>query len=257
MINSSSGFNKSKMISRRMFVISVAKIVVFSGIFARLISLQINESKKYLTLSDKNRFREWRLAPQRGLIKDYFGKEIASNEKVYQLHITPENTTNINELFFRLQNILNLSNKKISSLKKKILKQKPWEPLIVSENMSWSDFSKVNLFLHELQGVEPVVSVARFYPNKSTSHIVGYVSEISAKDLKSRDYLKEMSVSRIAVGKTGLENNLDKDIIGKVGFQRYEVNAFGKRIKQIKIEKDEAYLLLQLLILKFKTILLS
>ena len=47
MINSSSGFNKSKMISRRMFVISVAKIVVFSGIFARLISLQINESKKY------------------------------------------------------------------------------------------------------------------------------------------------------------------------------------------------------------------
>ena len=240
MINSSSGFNKSKMISRRMFVISVAKIVVFSGIFARLISLQINESKKYLTLSDKNRFREWRLAPQRGLIKDYFGKEIASNEKVYQLHITPENTANINELFFRLQNILNLSNKKISSLKKKISKQKPWEPLIVSENMSWSDFSKVNLFLHELQGVEPVVSVARFYPNKSTSHIVGYVSEISAKDLKSRDYLKEMSVSGIAVGKTGLENNLDKDIIGKVGFQRYEVNAFGKRIKQIKIDKGQA-----------------
>ena len=223
-----------------MFVISVAKIVVFSGIFARLISLQINESKKYLTLSDKNRFREWRLAPQRGLIKDYFGKEIASNEKVYQLHITPENTANINELFFRLQNILNLSNKKISSLKKKILKQKPWEPLIVSENMSWSDFSKVNLFLHELQGVEPVVSVARFYPNKSTSHIVGYVSEISAKDLKSRDYLKEMSVPGIAVGKTGLENNLDKDIIGKIGFQRYEVNAFGKRIKQIKIDKGQA-----------------
>ena len=55
-----------------MFVMSVAKFVVLAGIFGRLASLQINESKKYRTLSDKNRFREWRLAPRRGLIKDYF-----------------------------------------------------------------------------------------------------------------------------------------------------------------------------------------
>ena len=240
MINSESGFNKSKMISRRMFVISAAKVVVFSGIFARLISLQINESKKYLTLSDKNRFREWRLAPQRGLIKDYFGKEIASNEKVYQLHITPENSTDIESLFFRLKSILNLSNARLVSLRKKLAKQKPWEPIIVSDNLTWSEFSRINLFLHELQGVEPIVSVARFYPNKSTSHIVGYVSEVSAKDLKKNEYLRDMSVTGIAVGKTGLENNLDEKIIGKVGFQRYEVNAYGKRIKQIKVDKGQS-----------------
>ena len=95
------GVTKSKTISRRMFVLSVAKIIVFSGIFGRLVSLQINESKKYRTLSDKNRFREWRLAPQRGIIRDYFDNEIASNEKVYQLHITPENASDLNNLFFR------------------------------------------------------------------------------------------------------------------------------------------------------------
>ena len=70
-----------------MFLLSVSKAVVFFGIFGRLISLQINEENKYKTLSDKNRFREWKLAPQRGVIKDYFDKEIASNEKIYQLHI--------------------------------------------------------------------------------------------------------------------------------------------------------------------------
>ena len=240
MINSSGSFNKSKMISRRMFILSCAKIVVLTGIFGRLVSLQINESKKYLTLSDKNRFREWRTAPKRGLIKDYFDKEIASNEKVYQLHFTPENTLDIDKLFFRIKSILDLSNEKISSLKRKVAKQKPWEPIIISENMTWAEFSKINLFLHELQGVEPVVSVARHYPNQSTAHIVGYVSEVSRKDLKNKEYLKEMSVAGIAVGKTGLENNLDKDIIGKVGFQRYEVNAYGKRIKQILIDSGQA-----------------
>ena len=170
-----------------MFILSLAKIVVFTGIFGRLVSLQINENKKYLTLSDKNRFREWKLAPQRGIIKDYFDKEIASNEKVYQLHITPENTDNLENLFIRLKSILNLSDQKIVSLKRKILKQKPWEPIIISDNLSWGEFSRLNLFLHELQGAEPVVSVARVYPDQSTSHLVGYVSEVSPKDLEKKN----------------------------------------------------------------------
>ena len=241
MINFGSGNTviKSKLISRRMFVLTAAKTIVFCGIFGRLVSLQINEATKYKTLSDKNRFREWKLAPQRGVIRDYFDKEIASNEKVYQLHITPENSPNLETLFFRLKTILNLSDKRIFYLKRKIAKQKPWEPIIVSDNLTWSEFSRINLFLHELPGVEPLVSVARQYPDQSTAHLVGYVSQVSQKDLQKKQYLKDMSVG-IAVGKTGLENKLDKDIIGKVGFQRYEVNAFGKRIKQIQIDPGES-----------------
>ena len=238
-LTASTSPSKSRLISRRMFILSLGKIVVFTGIVGRLVSLQITESTKYKTLSDKNRFREWRLAPQRGLIKDYFEVEIASNEKVYQLHITPENTQNMENLFFRLKSILNLSEKKISFLKRKIKKQKPWEPIIVSDNLTWSEFSRVNLFLHELQGAEPVVSVARFYPDQSTAHLVGYVSQVSAKDIKNKQYIKEMAVAGIPVGKTGLENMLDKNIIGKVGFQRYEVNAFGQRIRQTHQDKGQ------------------
>ena len=59
-------------------------------------------------------------------------------------------------------------------------------------------------------------------------------------DLKNKKYLKDMSVPGMAVGKTGLERKLDEDIIGKVGFQRYEVNAFGKRIKQIQVDPGQA-----------------
>ena len=241
MLSPSSGNTviKSKLIGRRMFLLTAAKAIVTFGIIGRLVSLQINERTKYKTLSDKNRFREWKLAPQRGIIRDYFNREIASNEKVYQLHITPENSPNLETLFFRLKTILNLSDKRIFYLKRKIAKQKPWEPIIVSDNLTWSEFSRINLFLHELPGVEPIVSVARLYPDTSTAHLVGYVSQVSQKDLQRKAYLKDMSVG-IAVGKTGLENKLDKDIIGEVGFQRYEVNAFGKRIKQIQVDPGKA-----------------
>ena len=111
---------KSKLISRRMFLLTFSKSCCFSWSFGSLISLQINESKKYKTLSDKNRFREWKLAPERGVIRDYFDEEIASNKQVYQIHLIPENTQSIEEVFFRLKTILNLSDKKIFSLKKKL-----------------------------------------------------------------------------------------------------------------------------------------
>ena len=84
----STNATNSKQISRRMFVLSSAKAVVFLGILGRLISLQINEANKYKTLSDKNRFREWKLAPQRGIISDYFKIANKKNKlgKLFQLN---------------------------------------------------------------------------------------------------------------------------------------------------------------------------
>ena len=39
-------FSKTKMIGRRMFMISSAKVILALAIFGRLVSLQINETKK-------------------------------------------------------------------------------------------------------------------------------------------------------------------------------------------------------------------
>tara|TARA_B100002051_G_scaffold255305_1_gene270817 strand:+ start:2832 stop:4766 length:1935 start_codon:yes stop_codon:yes gene_type:complete len=236
----SSGESKVKLIGRRMFIISAAKAVVVFGLLGRLISLQINESKKYKTLSDKNRFREWKFSPPRGLINDYFGENIASNKQVYQLHIIPENSENLEVLLFRLKGILNLSEKNIFQIKRKIGSQKPWDPVIISDNLTWSEFSRINLFLHELQGAEPVVSVARLYTEPSSAHVIGYVSKISKKDLENKSYLENKVAAGTRVGKTGLENLLDSDVIGEVGYKRYEVNAYGKRIKEVSIDPGEA-----------------
>ena len=113
------GFNKSKIINRRMFIFSAVKTIIFFGIVGRLFSLQINENKKYLTLSDKNRLRETRLPPVRGEFKDFFGNTIAGNLKVYQLHVIPEQVEDFNQLIIRLRDILNITPEKLSSIIKK------------------------------------------------------------------------------------------------------------------------------------------
>ena len=155
--------SKSKTISRRMFILSSLKAAIFVAIISRLFYLQISENIKWKTLSDKNRLREWRTVPQRGIIKDHFGKEIAKNTQVFQLHMIPEDVTNLEGLFFRLSKIINFDKRTQNNLIKKLKKRKPWETIIVSDNLTWEEFSRLNLFLHEMQGIKPVVAVARKY----------------------------------------------------------------------------------------------
>ena len=236
MISSGEDSNVRKLstINRRMFIISAAKVIVFGGIITRLFNLQINQNKKYLTLSDKNRLREWKLPPIRGEFIDYFGNVVAGNSEVYQLHVVPEQVENFKTLMVRLKDILNLSPREFSRLIKKKNSQKPWETLVISENLTWEQFSKINFFLHDLEGAKPVLSVVRDYPYKDNyTHILGYVSEASVKDLNENENVKKNHVPGLRVGKSGLEKALENDLIGTNSVQRYEVNAYGKRINQI------------------------
>jgi len=234
------GFKKLHTINRRMFIISTAKVVVFAAIVVRLFSLQISENKKYLTLSDKNRLREWRLPPIRGEFLDYFGNIVAGNLKVYQLHVIPEQVENFKYLMIRLKDILKLNDQQFSKIIKKKNSQKPWETLIISENLSWDQFSKINFYLHELVGAKPVLSVARNYPYKEIfTHILGYVSQASVSDLINNEIIKKSHVPGLRVGKVGLEKTFENDLIGINGVQRYEVNAYGKRINELNHEKGK------------------
>ena len=80
---SDTSYRKQSVVGRRMFILSAAKIVVFGGIIAQLFSLQINQNKKYLTLSDKNRLREWKLPPIRGDFQDFFGNRCFKSFSVW------------------------------------------------------------------------------------------------------------------------------------------------------------------------------
>ena len=226
--------NKNKLITRRMFVLSAAKIIVFTGIIGRLFSLQISENKKYSFLSEKNRLKEWKLPPKRGIFKDYFGNIIADNDQVFQLHVVPEEVEDFNYLMIRLKNIIKIENKQLRKIYKKKKSQLPWQTIIISENLSWEEFSRLNLFLHELSGVKPVFSVARQYPQaENFTHVLGYVAEANVQDINNYSFIRENYVPGLHVGKTGLEKTLEKELIGFSGIQLYEVNAHGKKINQI------------------------
>ena len=241
MISSSSdNVTKLNSINRRMFITSSLKFFIMVGIVSRLFFLQVKENKKYLTLSDKNRIREWKLAPVRGEFRDYFGNVIAGNFEAYQLHVIPEQVEDFRYVIYRLKDLLELSDRQFNKILKKKRENKPWETLIVSDNLSWEKFSKINNHLYDLNGVKPVISISRNYPYKEDfTHVIGYVSQANEVDIENTSIIKKNFVPGLKVGKIGLEKTFEEKLIGSNDIERYEVNAYGRRISQLEFQKGE------------------
>ena len=239
---STSGESVTKLnsINRRMFITGSLKFFIMIGLVSRLFFLQVKENKKYLTLSDKNRIREWKLAPVRGEFHDYFGNIIAGNFEAYQLHVIPEQVEDFRYVIYRLKDLLELSDKEFNRVLKKKNEIKPWETLIVSDNLDWKKFSKINNHLYDLNGVKPVISISRNYPFKDNfTHIIGYVSQANETDIEKNEIIKKNFVPGLKVGKIGLEKSLEEKLIGTNDIERYEVNAYGRRISQLEFQKGE------------------
>ena len=238
MLNRGRNIEKGRVITRRMFILAAAKILLFAGISSRLYNLQISDREKYEILSDKNRIREWKTPPQRGIIVDNFNKILASNDRVFQLHLILDEINDFDVTIFKIKNLIGLDQFQIKKLYKIKERLKPWDTLVVSDNLTWEQFSKINLYLHELEGAKPVLSTSRYYPYANDLvHIVGYVGDASPKDLEKPE-IKENFVPGLKVGKYGIENSQEKMLIGNYGIKRYEVNASGKRISQIDYIKE-------------------
>ena len=238
MIDQSDNVLKLNSINRRMFILASAKVIILGGIISRLFFLQVKENKKYLTLSDNNRIREWKLPPVRGNFQDYFGNTIAGNFEAYQLHLIPEEVENFRYTINRIKNILELSENQFQKILKKKKEIKSWETLIVANNLTWKNFSKINNNLYDLNGVKPMISISRSYPFKENyTHILGYVSQANEEDILLNEIIKDKFVQGLKVGKIGLEKTFETDLIGSNSIERYEVNAYGRRISQLAFQK--------------------
>ena len=120
------------------------------------------------------------------------------------------------------------------------MKVSPWETLIVSDNLSWKKFSKINNHLYDLNGVKPVISISRNYPyNENFTHVLGYVSQANESDMQKNETIKKNFVPGLKVGKVGLEKSLEEKLLGSNAIERYEVNAYGRRISQLEFQKGK------------------
>ncbi len=220
--------------TRRTLGVGGGMSLVFAVLAGRLYQLQIRDGEEYLTASEDNRVSQRPIAPPRGRILDRFGAEMATNRRNYRVMIVAEQAKQgVRQALDQIGKVIQLSDLQKKKILADVAKNKKFVPVPVVENLSWEEFSRINLHLPYLPGVQPDVGETRDYPfGKEMVHVLGYVASVSQDDLKDdTDPLLDLPGYRI--GKRGIEKAFDREVRGQAGDSRVEVNAYGRIVREL------------------------
>ena len=93
--------------------------------------------------------------------------------------------------------------------------------------------AKLETNLHTMPGVTIDAAPQRAYPNGNlAAHILGYMNEVSAGDLKA-DKVGFYGVGDL-IGRFGIERAYEDDLHGRVGYQQVETNAQGRVLRVLQ-----------------------
>jgi penicillin-binding protein 2 len=225
---------KISIINRRKAILTTVKYTFFGLIGLRLLWLQAFQGNKYSILSDRNRFKEWKIAAERGLILDRFNNKIAENRQLYRIALIKGDVTDLDFVLTTINKFLRLDNETVEKTKTDFTKLRKFQPYVISKNLTWAEFSKINSNLFILNGVQPFISMERHYNYPyEFAHVLGYVGVPNENDLQNqKDDL--FRTPGIKIGKLGIEKILNRELIGTPGFTRFEVNAAGKAVRTVE-----------------------
>jgi penicillin-binding protein 2 len=220
--------------TRRSIGMGGAMTAVFAVLAGRLYQLQIKDGDEYMVDAEANRISERLLAPPRGRILDRFGVELATNRRNYRVLLVSEQATEgVEAALDQIGKVIALSDQQKKKVVRDIAANKKFVPVPVVENLTWDEFSRVNLHLPYLPGVQPDVGETRDYPfGSELVHILGYVASVSEQD-QDNDDDPLMNLPGMKIGKRGIEKAYEKDIRGRAGASRVEVNAYGRIIREL------------------------
>src|ERR1700761_135986 len=163
--------------TRRSLGLGGGMAAVFAVLAGRLYQLQIRDGNQYMTEAEDNRASERLLAPPRGRILDRFGVELANSRRNYRVLLVSEQATEgVSEALDTLSKVIEISDVQKKRVAQMIAENKKCAPVPGAETLSWEEFSRINMHLPYLPGVQPDVGETRDYPyGPELAHILGYV----------------------------------------------------------------------------------
>ncbi|WP_020594328.1 penicillin-binding protein 2 [Kiloniella laminariae] len=223
--------DRHKGFTRRVLMLSCGKVALLSALVGRMYYLQVIEAEKYKTLAEDNRVNLRLLPPRRGKILDRFGVELAGNQQNFRVVVVKEQTPDLIATLDALSLLIKLSEHDYKRVLRDVKRKRAFVPVTVKDNLSWDQVSSIEVNSADLPGASIEVGETRFYPfGADMSHILGYVAAVSEAELTG-DPLLELPDFRI--GKNGVEKFYDQEMRGQAGTSEFEVNAYGRVIREL------------------------
>jgi penicillin-binding protein 2 len=199
-----------KSYENRMYVILA--IMLFIGVIyiLRLFYIQVVDDS-YKSSARNQALRYVTEYPVRGLIYDRNGQLLVYNEAAYDLMVIPNRVNPFDTASFA--GVLGIEVEEIPMRLKEASAYSRYKASIFEKQISAEDYAVISEQLYKFPGFFGQKRSLRKYPRKAASHALGYISEISARQLEKNPYYQKGDY----IGISGLEEFYEEQLRGKRG----------------------------------------
>lgn len=203
-------------------------LIVFLGLFLRLLGLQLVAGARLELLAEGNRLRSLPLLAPRGELIDRRGVPLVTNTAGFQLILRPRDLPSGEAGSGVLQAVSAITGVRETETRALVSRGANQEFLLIGQPMSLKKAQEVKLRLQELPGVSLLISPGRSYPEDlGLSSLLGAIGRPDARDLaKGRNPIEW-------VGTSGLEARYEAKLKGTIGAEETEVTAKSEVVRLV------------------------
>ena len=220
----------------RIFVVSLAVLLCFGLLIARLVYLQIWRHGDLRAQAENNRTSTVSIVPNRGLILDRNGIVLASNYSAYTLEITPSKSGPVNEVIDGLSQVLDITPRDRRRFKKLLDESRGFESLPIRTRLSDTEVARFAAQRYRFPGVDIKARLFRNYPfDELASHVIGYIGRINPAEKEKIDAGDDPENYRGTeyIGKLGIEQSYEAELHGSTGVEEIETSAGGRAMRKL------------------------
>jgi penicillin-binding protein 2 len=227
------GGAQSPKLKSRFLLLSLAAIVIFLILILRLWYLQVINNERYAALSERNRIRYIPVAAPRGAIYDRNGHLLVGTRPAFGVYVLRQEVENRDALLDRLAPLLEAERQELLRRWESGRRAPRFRPLALAEDVGRDALEMIQENAIDLPGILADVWPIRAYPYAEMgAHLFGYLGEITEQELAGTRFSGYRPGD--FVGKSGLEQHLERYLRGTAGERRVEVDVQGKELRLLQ-----------------------
>ncbi|MDO0914984.1 penicillin-binding protein 2 [Streptomyces sp. DT2A-34] len=239
----------------RLIVIQVLVLSLLGTLGGRLWYLQIREGDAYAKEASGNHVQQVVQPAVRGSILDARGVPLADNET--RLVVSASRTDLLKmpddgkAVLTKLAAVLGMTPKEVmekvrlcdAETPQPCWNGSPYQPIPITDEATPKQALQIRERAEDFPGITAEPQALRRYPSPgeaNTAQVLGYLSPVTDEELQEAQDTDSPYLRSDQVGRSGLEREYDKELRGKAGVTRYEVDNLGRVIGQAEADAAQA-----------------
>ncbi|MEW2412663.1 penicillin-binding protein 2 [Streptomyces sp. NPDC046866] len=243
---------RTPRVQNRLVVIQVVVFSLLLTLGGRLWYLQIRNGQEYTDEAKNNHVQQVVQPAVRGSILDARGVPLADNETRMVVSASRTDLSKMKdkgrEVLTRLAGVLGLKPEDVvnsvrlcdAKTPKPCWNGSPYQPIPITDEATTDQVLEIREHAERFPGITAEPTALRRYPapeQANTSQVLGYLSPVTDAEIAKAKKTDSPYLRSDQVGRSGLERTYDKELRGKAGITRYEVDNLGRVIGQAQADK--------------------